>query len=92
MTVLVARHVDLVALFTAARCWASDRPWDPAAAVGATTGGCATVAMGKAFSFGYPKHAVLLWAAGTEVVEFNPFGDPLPDSMVAVLLPGGFPE
>ncbi|WP_082129546.1 cobyrinate a,c-diamide synthase [Mycobacterium haemophilum] len=94
MTALVACHVDLAAVFAVAGCRATDRPWDPAAAVGATSGGCATVAMatGKAFSFGYPEHAELLRAAGAEVVEFDPLSDPLPDGTDAVLLPGGFPE
>jgi cobyrinic acid a,c-diamide synthase len=94
MTVLVARHVDLAGVFTAAGCRVADQPWDPTAAVGEAPGGHATVAMaaGKAFSFGYSEHAELLRAAGAEVVEFDPLIDSLPDGADAVLLPGGFPE
>jgi cobyrinic acid a,c-diamide synthase len=94
MTALVARHVDLTAVFNAADCGSADPPWDPAVAVGETPGGHATVAMatGKAFSFGYAEHAELLRAAGADVVEFDPLVDPLPNGTNAVLLPGGFPE
>jgi cobyrinic acid a,c-diamide synthase len=102
MTTLVARHVDLIAVIAAAGSHAADRAWDPAAAVGETPAGHATVAptvaptvakaAGKAFSFGYAEHAELLRAAGAEVVEFDPLIDPLPDGTGAVLLPGGFPE
>jgi cobyrinic acid a,c-diamide synthase len=94
MTALVARHVDLAAVFTAAGSGAADQPWDPVAATGEAAGGRATVAMatGKAFSFGYAEHAELLRAAGAEVAEFDPLIDRLPDGTDAVLLPGGFPE
>ncbi len=97
MTALVARHVDLAAVFAAGGSQIADPPWDPAAAVGETVGRCtahATVAMaaGKAFSFGYAEHAELLRAAGADVVEFDPLIDSLPDGTDAVLLPGGFPE
>jgi cobyrinic acid a,c-diamide synthase len=94
MTALVSRHVDLTAVLNAADCRSADPPWDPAAAVGETPGGHATVAMatGKAFSFGYAEHAELLRAAGADVVEFDPLLDPLPNGTDAVLLPGGFPE
>jgi cobyrinic acid a,c-diamide synthase len=94
MTALVARHVDLAAVFVAAEGRAADPPWDPAAATGEAARGRATVAMatGKAFSFGYAEHAELLRAAGAEVAEFDPLIDPLPDGTDAVLLPGGFPE
>jgi cobyrinic acid a,c-diamide synthase len=94
MTALVARHVDLAAVFAAAGCRSADAPWDPEAAVGETPGGRATVAMaaGKAFSFGYAEHAELLRAAGADVIEFDPLADPLPGGTDAVLLPGGFPE
>lgn len=97
MTALVARHVDLAAVIAVARAPAAQRPWDPAAAVGAAArrgGERATVAVaaGKAFSFGYAEHAELLAAAGADVVDFDPLGDALPDGSDAVLLPGGFPE
>jgi cobyrinic acid a,c-diamide synthase len=96
MTALVARHVDLSAVLAAAGCRAGDPPWDPAVAVRETVdrSARATVAMatGKAFSFGYAEHAELLRAAGADVVEFDPLGDPLPDGTHAVVLPGGFPE
>ncbi len=93
MTALVARHVDLAAVFAAAGSGVVDPPWDPAKAV-ARRIDHATVAMaaGKAFSFGYAEHPELLRAAGAEVVEFDPLIDPLPDGTNAVLLPGGFPE
>jgi cobyrinic acid a,c-diamide synthase len=94
MTALVTRHIDLTAVVAAAGIRATAAPWDPAAAVGQTSGGHAVVAMaaGKAFSFGYAEHAELLRAAGADVVEFDPLVDPLPDGTDAVLLPGGFPE
>jgi cobyrinic acid a,c-diamide synthase len=94
MTALVARHVDVAAVFAAARGSATDPPWDPSAAVGAPQGDRVRIAMaaGKAFSFGYAEHAELLQAAGAQVVEFDPLVDTLPDGAGAVLLPGGFPE
>ncbi|OBC02300.1 cobyrinic acid a,c-diamide synthase [Mycobacterium sp. 852002-40037_SCH5390672] len=94
MTALVARHVDLSAIAAVAGGRVAQPPWDPAAAVGQTPDGSATVAVaaGKAFSFGYAEHAELLAAAGADVVEFDPLVDPLPDGTDAVLLPGGFPE
>jgi cobyrinic acid a,c-diamide synthase len=94
MTALVARHVDLAAVFAAAGSRVADPPWDPATAVGQAPGGRPTVALaaGKAFSFGYAEHAELLRAAGADVVEFDPLVDPLPDATAALLLPGGFPE
>jgi len=94
MTALVARHVDLAAVFAAAGSRVADPPWDPATAVGRAPGGRPTVALaaGKAFSFGYAEHAELLRAAGADVVEFDPLVDPLPDATAALLLPGGFPE
>lgn len=94
MTNVVARHVDLTAVFTVACSRAADPPWDPVAAVGETPGRHAIVAMaaGKAFSFGYAEHGELLRAAGADMVEFDPLNDPLPEGANAVLLPGGFPE
>ncbi len=99
MTALVARHVDLAAVFSVSGCRVADLPWDAQEAVGEEAvgeapGGRAIVAMaaGKAFSFGYAEHAELLRAAGAEVVEFDPLIDSLPDGANAVLLPGGFPE
>lgn len=94
MTELVARHVDLSAIAAVAGARVAQPPWDPAAAVGETSAGGATVAVaaGKAFSFGYAEHAELLSAAGADVVEFDPLADALPDGTDAVLLPGGFPE
>jgi cobyrinic acid a,c-diamide synthase len=94
MTALVAGHVDLAAVLTAAGSRVDDPPWDPVTAVGEIPGGQATVAMasGKAFSFGYAEHAELLRAAGADVVEFDPLSEMLPDGTNALLLPGGFPE
>ncbi len=96
MTALVARHVDLSAVLAAAGCRAADPPWDPAVAVRETVDRPArarvAMATGKAFSFGYAEHAELLRAAGADVVEFDPLGDPLPDGTHAVVLGGGFPE
>ncbi len=94
MTALIAEHVDLTAVLTAAASRVNDPPWDPVAAVGDTAGQRANIAMatGKAFSFGYAEHVELLRAAGAEVLEFDPLGDALPDGTDAVLLPGGFPE
>ena len=94
MTALIARHVDVAAVFAAADSTATDPAWEPSAAVGVRVHDQVTVAFaaGKAFSFGYAEHAELLGAAGAEVVEFDPLVDPLPDGADAVVLPGGFPE
>jgi cobyrinic acid a,c-diamide synthase len=99
MTALVAHHVDLPAVLSAAGSRVSDPPWDPVAAMGGPPGGTApapkavvALASGKAFSFGYAEHAELLRAAGAEVAEFDPLSESLPEAANAVLLPGGFPE
>ncbi|ORW08565.1 cobyrinate a,c-diamide synthase [Mycobacterium kyorinense] len=92
MTELVARHVDVGAVFAAAGSRVSDAPWDPAAEIGAAPGVTVALAGGRAFTFGYAEHAELLRAAGAEVAEFDPLVDPLPDKADAVLVPGGFPE
>ncbi len=93
MTALIARHVDVEAVFAAARNRVTDAPWDPAAEIGAAPHGITVaLASGKAFTFGYAEHAELLRAAGADVAEFDPLVDPLPDNADAVLLPGGFPE
>ena len=95
MTALVARHVDLAALFAIAASRPAGPSWDPAAATGEDVPGRRpTVAMaaGKAFSFGYAEHAELLRAAGADVAEFDPLVDALPGGADAVVLPGGFPE
>ncbi|ORV00311.1 cobyrinic acid a,c-diamide synthase [Mycobacterium bohemicum] len=94
MTALVARHVDLTAVRTAATSRAAGAAWDPAAAAGDPSGRRATVAMasGRAFTFGYAEHAELLRGAGADVAVFDPLADALPDGADAVVLPGGFPE
>ena len=96
MTALVARHVDVAAVFAVAASRVAEPPWDPATAVGETPGdgthAVVALASGKAFTFGYAEHAELLRAAGAQVVEFDPLVDPLPDGTDALLLPGGFPE
>jgi cobyrinic acid a,c-diamide synthase len=94
MTTLIARHVDLGAVFGLAQSRVTDPAWDPSAVVAAPVTEHVTVALagGKAFSFGYPEHAELVRASGADVREFDPLVDPLPDGTDAVLLPGGFPE
>lgn len=92
MTALVARHVDVDAVFAAADSRVSDPPWDPAAEIDQAPGVTVALASGRAFTFGYAEHAELLRAAGAEVAEFDPLVDPLPGNAGAVLLPGGFPE
>jgi len=94
MTALIARHVDLGAVFGLARSRVVDLAWDPSATVSEPLTEQITVALaaGKAFSFGYPEHAELLRACGAHVKEFDPLVDRLPDDTDAVLLPGGFPE
>ncbi|BBA87485.1 hydrogenobyrinate a,c-diamide synthase [Mycobacterium pseudoshottsii] len=94
MTALIARHVDVEAVLAAAGSSVGDAPWDPVTAIGGAPAGHATIAMaaGKAFSFAYAEHAELLRAAGADVVEFDPLGEPLPADSTGVLLPGGFPE
>jgi cobyrinic acid a,c-diamide synthase len=94
MTMLIARHVDVGAVFGLAQCRVADPAWDPSAVVAEPVTEPVTVALagGKAFSFGYPEHAELVRACGADVKEFDPLVDPLPDGSDAVLLPGGFPE
>jgi cobyrinic acid a,c-diamide synthase len=94
MTTLIARYVDLGAVFGLARSRVTDPAWDPSAVVAAPVTEHVTVALagGQAFSFGYPEHAELVRASGADVREFDPLVDPLPDGTDAVLLPGGFPE
>jgi cobyrinic acid a,c-diamide synthase len=94
MTMLIARHVDVGAVFGLAQCRVADLAWDPSAVVAEPVTEPVTVALagGKAFSFGYPEHAELVRACGADVKEFDPLVDPLPDGSDAVLLPGGFPE
>jgi cobyrinic acid a,c-diamide synthase len=94
MTMLIARHVDVGAVFGLAQCRVADLAWDPSAVVAEPVAEPVTVALagGKAFSFGYPEHAELVRACGADVKEFDPLVDPLPDGSDAVLLPGGFPE
>lgn len=93
MTDLVARHVDLAGVVSAAGSRVDEPPWDPATVIGAVDQHVrVALAAGKAFTFGYAEHAELLRAAGAQVVEFDPLTDVLPESTDAVLLPGGFPE
>jgi cobyrinic acid a,c-diamide synthase len=92
MTELVARHVDIAAVLTAARSNPQGESWDPAVAEPVTGQVVVAVAAGRAFSFGYPEHGELLAAAGATVVEFDPLVDPLPAAADALVLPGGFPE
>jgi cobyrinic acid a,c-diamide synthase len=94
MTTLIARHVDVGAVFGLAQCRVADPAWDPSAVVAEPATEPVTVALagGKAFSFGYPEHAELVRACGADIKEFDPLVDPLPDGSDAVLLPGGFPE
>lgn len=93
MTDLVALHVDLAGVVSAAGSRVDVPPWDPATVIGAVEQQVrVALAAGKAFTFGYAEHAELLRAAGAQVVEFDPLTDVLPESTDAVLLPGGFPE
>ncbi|KWX22154.1 cobyrinic acid a,c-diamide synthase [Mycolicibacterium wolinskyi] len=91
MTELMARHVDLAAVVSAADARVAAQPWEPGGAEPVTD---VTVALaaGKAFSFGYTEHGELLRAAGARVAEFDPLVDPLPAGTDALVLPGGFPE
>jgi cobyrinic acid a,c-diamide synthase len=94
MTALIARHVDVGAVFGLARSRVNDPPWDPATIAGEPVTERATIALagGKAFSFGYPEHAELVRAFGGDIAEFDPLVDSPPAETDAVLLPGGFPE
>ncbi|MCG7594050.1 cobyrinate a,c-diamide synthase [Mycobacterium sp. PSTR-4-N] len=92
MADLVARHVDLAAVVSAARSDVGGDPWTPH--IGEPTGAPVTVALaaGRAFTFNYAEHTELLSAAGADVVTFDPLTDPLPAHTAAVVIPGGFPE
>lgn len=91
MTELVAAHVDVAAVASAATSDVTAQAWEPAIKAAPVN---VTVAMagGKAFTFGYAEHVELLEAAGAEVAVFDPLSDPLPDGTCALVLPGGFPE
>ncbi|MEV0669679.1 cobyrinate a,c-diamide synthase [Mycobacterium sp. NPDC050441] len=90
MTALVARHVDLGALASAATAHVTAEPWSPIAE--SVTNVTVALAAGKAFSFSYAEHAELLRGAGAQVAEFDPLSEPLPAGADALVLPGGFPE
>ena len=64
MTALIARHVDVAAVFALARSRVVDPAWDPSTVGAEPVGERITVALagGKSFSFGYPEHAELLRA------------------------------
>ena len=94
MTELVARHVDVDAVWSLAHSAVSARPWSPEEAVGEPVTGSPVVAMaaGSAFTFGYAEHTELLAAAGAQVRCFDPLSQTLPERTAALVLPGGFPE
>lgn len=92
MAALVARHVDLTAVMSAAGAHVDVPAWSPASAAPAPGDVTVALAAGKAFSFGYAEHRELLAAAGAHVVEFDPLVDPLPPGTDGLVLPGGFPE
>ena len=94
MTALVASHVDLEGVVTAAGGCVAAEPWSPEHAIAFRADEPVTVALasGQAFSFSYAEHLELLRAAGADVVEFDPLTEPLPPETAAVVLPGGFPE
>jgi len=94
MTELVARHVDVDAVWSLAHSAVSAMPWSPEEAVGEPVAGSPVVAMaaGSAFTFGYAEHTELLAAAGAEVRNFDPLSQTLPERTAALVLPGGFPE
>lgn len=91
MTDLVAEHVDIATLVTAAASNVAAAPWSPDVTEKAAR---VTVALaaGRAFSFGYAEHRELLSAAGADVVDFDPLVDALPEDTAALVIPGGFPE
>ncbi len=92
MISLVARHVDLNAVTSAAASRVRDDSWTPELTEPLTEPVTVALAAGKAFSFGYAEHGELLRAAGARVVDFDPLQDPLPTGATALVLPGGFPE
>ncbi len=94
MTALVASHVDLAAVVTAAGGCVAAKPWSAEHAIAFRADDPVTVALaaGQAFSFSYAEHVELLRAAGADVVEFDPLTERLPPDTAAVVLPGGFPE
>jgi cobyrinic acid a,c-diamide synthase len=94
MTDLVARHVDIGAIFASAGSQVNAAPWSAQEAVGVPVGPRPVVAMaaGAAFTFGYTEYDELLRAAGADLVSFDPLRDRLPESTAALVLPGGFPE
>jgi cobyrinic acid a,c-diamide synthase len=95
----VARHLDLVAISELARSAPGlpGQPWQPTrevrAPASATPRPVIAVAGGRAFTFRYPETEELLWAAGCDVVRFDPLTDrTLPAGTRGVYLGGGFPE
>lgn len=94
MTEMVARHVDIAAVWAAAGSQVDGAPWSAHDAVGGEVSGHPTIAVaaGRAFSFGYTEYEELLRAAGADVVPFDPLCDTLPEGAAGLVLPGGFPE
>ncbi len=91
---VVEARVDLDALLRVAR---SAPPLPGGTAPPAPSKGlrrrATAFAQDEAFCFVYPENAELLRWHGARLVPFSPVhGDPLPPSVDAVVLPGGYPE
>ena len=92
MADLVEAHLDLDAIFEAARPLAA-QPGQSSTDAIPPPGQRIALARDEAFSFTYP-HLVESWrAAGAEIVPFSPLADEPPDPAADVCwLPGGYPE
>ncbi|HEX9702246.1 MAG TPA: cobyrinate a,c-diamide synthase, partial [Rhodospirillales bacterium] len=97
---LVAEHVDVDALLSLARPFASsiNDPASPSVASSVAPpipplGQRIAVARDRAFAFAYPLVIDGWRAAGAEVTTFSPLADEAPEATAdAVYLPGGYPE
>jgi cobyrinic acid a,c-diamide synthase len=95
LAAVVARQVDLDAVLALAQSVAPlhDEPWSPSlASVGVGVDSRVGVVTGPAFGFVYPENVELLRAAGAQVVDVHQDDETLPDGLITLYVPGGFPE
>ena len=91
MADVIASHVDMNAIYTAARLSPHERI-ETAPALH-PPGQRIALARDAAFSFIYPHHIDSWRKAGAEIIPFSPLADEAPDPSCDICwLPGGYPE